>query len=63
MLAIVVRLEERDSQIQFEQDAPVGGISAIIMRILDKGSRKSYPMDQTSHGCDHPSSSMTSGAR
>jgi len=28
MLAIVVRLEERDSQIQFEQDAPVDGISA-----------------------------------
>jgi len=30
VFAIVVRLEERDSQIQFEQDAPVGEISSII---------------------------------
>lgn len=64
MLSVVVRLEERDAQVQFEHNTSVDQWFLVTqMTCFKKALNRTHPMDQTSHGCAQPSSRITSGAR
>lgn len=57
-------LEQCNSQVQLKHYAAKKKIKQKISpNPIENLSQKTHPMDQTSHGCDHPNSRMTSGAR